>query len=192
MCQPINPHEAQASELLSVCCEQDNYSRLRAYAGKLAGDDADELLQQGLLDAHDAVQARGTTSPASQYPYLVMTIMKRRFVDGQRRAGRVVDLMLTDEKGLVNEHAGAVAVGRRQLREAHEAERAQQLGHLAAAELAGAFPMADRVCFRLSAEGYSSRKIAELTGRNYMMVHRRVNQIQKHLQQFLTPLLATV
>ena len=43
--------EAQASALLEVCCQEPTRSRLRAYAGKLAGDEGEELLQQALLDA---------------------------------------------------------------------------------------------------------------------------------------------
>jgi len=62
----------------------------------------------------------------------------------------------------------------------------------AAVALVSSYPLADRVLFRLSAEGYSMRAIDEMTRRPDRTVVRVLNRMREQLQLMLRPLLGEV
>jgi DNA-directed RNA polymerase specialized sigma24 family protein len=139
-------------------------SQLLAYARKVAGEvEGEDLLQQAMLDAHDAVQARGISGNLeSDYRFFMLTIIKRRWVDEQRRAGRLAPL-----PDSVEEWAGEVEADPR-------AHLAEQVAKFVAEEAAPE----DRLALRLSAEGYSTREIEKLTGRPNRTVARGIERLK--------------
>ena len=163
MLPPLEIREAQATELLRVCCQSTTRAHLLAYARKLAGSEADELLQQALLDAHDAVQARGTSCEAPDYRFFVMTIMKRRLVDEQRRRGKFV--ALPDEAA--------------DWQHPVPADERAHLGQQVAAYVSETAEPQDRLALRLSADGYSTRQIEQLTGRPNRTVARALASLKE-------------
>lgn len=66
------------------------------------------------------------------------------------------------------------------------------LNKAAMVALASSFPLADRVLFRLSAEGYSTCAIDEITGQPDRTVAGILRRMRTRLQEMLRPLLTEI
>ena len=169
--------------------------RLR-YARKLThGDEeeARELVQEATLDVHETIQRKGFAG-GSLKAYLFGTIRNRHHV-ARRRANAAMSIDAHPGQGhegedaLAAEHPALQLLERRRTIDEADAQHTEALGKVAAAALASHFPLADRVLFRLSAEGYSTRQIQAMTTRNHRTVAYTLNRMRTALQALLRPLI---
>lgn len=163
---------------------------LLQYARKLTNgndEEAQELVQEATLRLHEGTQRNGM--PAGPLKPRLLAIIRNVHIDEQRRGVRIQSLSVASEDGEDWEHPGATAYGLQQQHDAEAAQKVRSLGQLAAQEMADQFPLVDRILFRLSAEGFPTRTIAEMTGNSQSTIARRVNAIRWHLHAFLLPLM---
>jgi RNA polymerase sigma factor (sigma-70 family) len=193
-----NDFEAQAS----ACLQQAVTLRpeLIRYARKLTNGDeqqAHELVQESTLAVHEHVQRRGFSEGPQQLKAYLFVVMRNQHAQALRTAGRYVSLSGEPNAGgpaAEREKGGAEhpALQRHQQQQAEEEADATAVGVLGAAAalaLASSFPLADRVLFRLSAEGYSSRQLEAMTGRPNRTIAWTLDRMRTQLQQMLRPLL---
>lgn len=164
--------EAQASELLRLACADNVRPRLLEYAARLTGsaEDGMDLYNQALLDTHEAVQLRGAIIRDVQF-YL-FGVMRNNYTDELRRRSGLAPLEHQPEQVLEAE----ITVD-------DTAVLAEQVG----AYMQEHFEPADRVLLRLDAEGLSTRKIGNATGRAWRTVARRLASMKEELRTALLP-----
>jgi DNA-directed RNA polymerase specialized sigma24 family protein len=171
---PLTP-EAQATELLRIGGEAATRTQLLRYALKLCGDPdtANDYYQQALLDGHDAIQHRGFAGSRDvDYKFYLMGAIKSKHAAEVRRKSRLAPL------------TQRLMEGPEQVPRHHAHHRQEHLAAQVAREIE---EHPDRVLFRLSVDGYSSRQIETLTGRPWRTVARRVAQLKEQLRQTFAP-----
>ena len=191
---PLDVREAQASACLQEACTLRPV--LLRYARKLTqGDEeeARELVQEATLAVHETIQRKGFAG-GSLKAYLFGTIGNLHKAARRRaHAGMSIDAhpghAHEGEDAPAAEHPALQQLERQRAIEEADAQHTAALGEAAAAALASHFPLADRVLFRLSAEGYSTRQIQAMTTRNHRTVAYTLNRMRTALQALLRPLI---
>jgi RNA polymerase sigma factor (sigma-70 family) len=183
--------EAQAS-----ACLQEAVAlrpQLLRYASKLTNgneEQAFDLVQEASLKLHDIVQGKGLPGgPIKATLFVIMRNLWRVDIRQAARCASVNSSLSQEGPGEELEHPALQQYQRQRLQDDAAAEQTAVLGEAATVALASSFPLADRVLFRLSAEGYSCRDIDEMTGRAKSSVARTLDRMRTQLQQMLRPLL---
>lgn len=164
--------EAQASELLRIACSDSVRPRLLEYAQRLTGsaEDGMDLYQQALLDTHEAVQLRGVV--IRDVKFYLFGVMRNNHTNELRRRQGFAPLSHQPEEALEGElMPDETAVLAERVRAVMQEE----------------FEPADRVLMHLDADGYSTQKIADMTGRAKRTVARRLAWMKDFIRSSVMP-----